>query len=807
MKLLTGCLVFGFLLILSTNARSQNKTSGIQGRLFLQNSLVADAASIVLINLRDSSVVAGATITKDGYFRFSNIAAADYVIRITHIGYLTYVSAPINLGAEVVDIPPITLMPSPAVLKEVTIANKKAFIDNRSDKTVLNVDKGIMASGVSVMEILNTAPGVKVNGSGDVLFKSGLKAAIAINGRLITLSPQDIAAQLQSMQSSGVGTIELIANPGAKYDASGPGGLINIVLKKSAAEGFNGSFDVSEGYGNFSKSRAGFNMNYRSGSINVFGSYNFSNNNTQHAIISDRDVGSNTNFNVNYFNHQKSYNNNYSGGLDYNIDAGHTIGLLVTGYYYKYVLDKNTVSAIGNFGRLDSTLTTSSLLNRSLASNNFNLNYVGKLGSTNQTLSADADFDVFNRRATEDLVSDLLNVRTAASSPTQYFSNFAPTHILTGSGRADYSNPLSKSAKLDAGAKFIAVKSDNRQEFNNVVGTTLIPDTKLSSQFIYTENITSAYTNFTGNPSAKLNYQLGLRVEHTESNANTLSEMYKIKRSYTDLFPSVSINYTPDPDHRLSFNYVRRIDRPDYQSLNPLIAYQDKYNFTSGNAYLRPSYTDRLEIKQIYKDKLTTSVYASFTHDPYNFTYFSQNDATGGFTSGKMNLKEVRTFGVNVDFATDVTKWWNLDLNADGSYLHYVDYAGKLNKDATDATILAVNSLTLPAGLTMEVTGSYEIPTFYYIYEYRSIYFVNAGIRKSLFNKLGSLNFTAEDVFNTSRDRYAVNYSNVRLDGFDKKETRIFRLTFSYRFGKSTVKSRKHVSGNNDDLKRLNAGG
>lgn len=807
MKLLLVCLVFGFALISSINARSQNKTSGVQGRLFLQNSLVADAASIVLIRLRDSSLAAGAVIAKDGYFRFNNIAPADYVVRITHVGYLTYVSAPIRVGTDVVELPSITLTLSPAVLKEVTIANKKAYIDNRSDKTILNIDKGIVASGTSVLEILNTAPGIKVNPGGDIFFKGGLKAAFAINGRLITLSAQDIAAQLQSMQSSGVSTIELIANPGAKYDATGPGGLINIVLKKSAAEGVNGTIDAMAGYGNFSKARSGLNMNYRSGQVNIFGNYSFSNNNTQHAIISDRDVGANTNFYVYYFNHQKSYINNYNGGMDYNIDAGHTIGFLVVGYYYEYILDKNTVSSIGNFGRLDSTLTTTSLLTRTVASTNFNLNYSGKLSHTNQTLSADADFDLFNRRADEDLVSGLLNVRTGGASPTQYFTNFAPTHITTVSGRLDYVNPFSKSAKLEAGAKFITVKSDNKQAFDDITGTTIVPNTKLSSQFTYSEKISSAYATFTGTPSAKFNYQLGLRAEHTESNANTVSEMHQITRSYTDLFPSASFNYSPNPAHRLSLNYLRRIDRPDYQSLNPLIAYQDKYNFTSGNAYLRPAYTDRLELKHIYNDKLTTSVYASFTRDSYSFTYFSQNDATGGFTSGRLNLKQVRTIGANVSMPFDLTKWWNITLDADASYLHFVDYAGKLNRDATDATFLANNTVTLPAGFSMELTGSYEIPTFYYIYEYQSLYFVNSGIRKSLFNNMGAVNFTVEDLLNTSRDRYAVNYLNLRLDGLDKKETRIFRLTFTYRFGKSTVKSRKHVSGNSDDLKRLTAGG
>jgi outer membrane receptor protein involved in Fe transport len=803
MKLLSGCFLASFFLLLCGNVVAQNKLSAIQGQLVLQKDLIVEAATVTLIALRDSANVNHTALNKDGVFRFNNIAPGDYVVRITHVGFLKYVSAPIKIdNSPLFTLPPVTLVQSPSVLKEVTVVNQKAYIETKPDRTILNVEKGIMASGASVLEVLNSAPGVRVRSGEEVLFAGGQKAAIAINGRVVNLSPQDIAAQLQNMQSAGVSQIEIIPNPSGKYDAGGSGGLINIVLKKGQNNGFNGSFDQMVGYGDFFKMQSAISMNYRTKSLNFFGTYGFRDNTTDHTIITDRNVGTTTNFDVNYHNHQNTYNNNYNMGIDYNIDAAHTLGLLVVGYYYNAFLDKNNISTISDHSVNDSVLTTASQLNRRINNINYNLNYSGKLGQTNQTLAADADFNIYNRNSDEHLISDLYNIHSAGYAAPQYFTNNAPTRITNLSGRADYVDPVSAKIRIEAGLKSIYVKSDNSQYFNNVLNGVQTPENTLSSRFIYTENITSAYVNYMATLSKKIDFQVDLRAEHTESNANTISDNYEIKRSYTDLFPVVVLNYNPNADNRFSLSYNRRIDRPSYQELNPIIAYQDKYDFTTGNAYLRPAYSNKIELSHRYKSSFTTSFYASFITDAYHFTYFSQNDATGVYTAGKANLKTFNTYGVTVSLPLDPYQWWHLDFNADADYQYFADYAGLLNKGAMDAIFNLSQQFQLPGGLSLSVNGQYEIPNFYTIYKYQSIYFFSGGIRKPLLNKAATLSFTVEDAFNTERDRYSSTYSNLSLSGYDKKETKIFKISFSYKFGRN-VSARKHVNGNSDDLKRL----
>ncbi|MES2279518.1 MAG: TonB-dependent receptor [Bacteroidota bacterium] len=805
MKLLFGCFTASFILILCTNANSQNKLSGVQGQILLQDNILADITTIALIRVRDSSVISTISSQKNGSFIFESVPAGNYIIRVSHVGYQKYVSAPFTVSnTATINLPGIRLHPAVTALKGVTITNKTAYIETRPDKTILNVEKGMLAGGVSALDVLGSAPGVRVNSGGEIFLKGAQKAGIAINGRLVKLSAQDMADLLQNMSSGTISQVELINNPSAKYDAAGAGGLINIIMKKGLDDGFNGSVTPGIGQGNYFRLSSNTGLNYRSGPLNFFANANFNNYDTDHTITTNRYVGNTTRFNVNYFNRQKTYSGSYNFGADYSIDATHTLGFLVMGSFNNSFLNKNTLSAIANNQVPDSALRTLSALNKRIDNINYNLNYSGRLGHTNQTLSADADYNIYNRNSYEDLNSSLYNVHTGLTATPLYYRNEAPTHIVDVSGRVDYVNPISKTRKLEAGLKSLYAKNDNTQSFDNVIGGVHYTDPLISSEFDYKENITSGYINYIATPSAKFNYQLDLRVEHTESDANTVTEQYRIKRSYTDYFPVLMLNYHINANHRLSLNFNRRIDRPNYQELNPIIAYQDKYNFTEGNAYLRPAYQDKIELAHNYKNQFTTTLYASFTKDFYGFSYFSQNDATGTFTVGKINLKQANTFGVSFDAPVDIRSWWNVNFNVDASYQHFVDYAGLLNQTTTDAIFKLNQQLTLPGDIALNIYAQYEVPTYYAIYRYKASYYVSPGASKKLFNKRAALTLSIRDIFNTDRDRYSTDYANLNMMGYDKKETRIYSLSFTYRFGKSTVKaSRRHVTGNSDDLKRV----
>lgn len=804
MKLLFGCLTASVLLLLYTNANAQNGLSDVQGQVVFQDNSIALAASVSIVRTRDSALIGTGVVAADGFFRFHNIPAGTYIISVNYSGYQAQSSAAFVVGNSTpVAVPTIKLIKS-ITLREVVISNKTAYIENRPDKTVLNIEKGGLASNVSVLDVLGSAPGIRVNQDGEIFFKGVQKAGIAINGRMIKLSAADLAEQLQNLPVGNISQVELIANPSAKYEAAGAGGLINIILKKGQGEGFNGSVSPSVGRGNFNRFGSGINLNYRSGKLNFFGNLNFNDYNTDHTIITDRYVGASTKFDVDYYNSQKTYSGSYNAGADYNIDATHTLGVLIVGSFNNSFLHKNTVSAISNNLMPDSILATTSTLNKRIDNITYNLNYNGKLGHSNQTLSADADYSVYNRTSAEDLSSTIYYANTGLTTDPSYYVNYAPTHIINVSGRVDYMAPVSKTQRLEAGLKSVYANSDNSQQFDKLIGSVHYPNDILSSQFKYTENITAAYINYIATPSKKFDYQIDLRVEHTHSDANTIDEKHQVVRNYTDYFPVLMLNYHASADHLLSFNFNRRIDRPGYQELNPIIAFQDRYDLTTGNAYLKPAYQDKIEFAHTYKGKYMSTLYATFTRDFNTFTYFTQNDATGIFMVGKTNLKMARTFGITFDAPVEINNWWTINMNVDASYQHYTDYAGKLDQGTTDAIFKLNQQFMLPGNITISVAAQYEVPTFYAIYHYRATYYVSPAITKKLFGNRATLNINIKDVFNTERDRYSTEYANLSMVGYDKKETRIGSLSFTWRFGKSTVKaSRRHSVGNSEDMKRV----
>jgi outer membrane receptor protein involved in Fe transport len=163
-------------------------------------------------------------------------------------------------------------MSAASSLKEVRISTKKPLVEQKLDKTVLNVDASIGNAGSTVMEVLEKAPGVTVDKDGKVSLRGKQGVLIMIDGRPTYMSESDLANYLRSLPSSAVETIELMTNPPAKYDAAGNAGVINIRTKK--AMGFNGS--VSANYGQrVCKNQESINLNYRIKKFNFFANYNY----------------------------------------------------------------------------------------------------------------------------------------------------------------------------------------------------------------------------------------------------------------------------------------------------------------------------------------------------------------------------------------------------------------------------------------------------------------------------------------------------------------------------------------------------
>ncbi|NCD71337.1 outer membrane beta-barrel protein [Mucilaginibacter agri] len=803
------------LLVLSGIVRfcyAQTKISSLQGKVVNETLTGADAATVALMRLRDSSYVQSTVSNKNGFFQFTGLKPDKYILQVTKTGYHKIYSGPFLVtNNKTINADTLKLLPSQVNLSEVIVTDKRKYLEIRPDKTTINLDHGILASGSSVMGVLATAPGVKINSSGDVFLRAGQKATIFVNGKQVRLEGDDLASYLQSMQAADVEQVELITNPPARYDAVGTGGVINIILRKGKNVGFNGNTTLNADYGKFGRAGAAFSGNYRSQNINIFGGIGYRYVKTDHTINNLRNVDGTdiTTFDTHYYNTQSTPTLDYRVGADFFISPKHTIGFLVKGTDETARFNKQTNTEMLLNGARDSVITTLSNLKRDRNQINYNINYAGTLGNTRQTLSADLDLSIYNRHSYEDIVSLAVPVSLAQpmGNPPYHndtLMNDAPTRIVNRSARIDYTTPFTKNGKLEAGIKASYVKSDNTQYFTSLTNNTYQPVSMFTNQFIYTESKQAAYANFT-NSGTKLSYNVGLRVERTSSDANSPLRNHQLKRDFTNLFPTIQIGYNLGNEQQLTFDYNRRMTPPAYESLNPIIAYQDNYNYRMGNSYLKPEYADYFQIAYTNKSNFSAALYASTVSDFFDFSYFIQNDSSKVLITTKRNLKRENNFGAKFNIPLQVTKWWNVNFNPDISVYQFKDYAGSLNKWSKDIVLDLNQDFTITKTIAATVYAHYESDVFYGLYNNSPVFYLNPGISKQVFDKAGSITLSVSDLFNTQRDKYRVDYQNLDFRGYDKVQTRMVHLTFVYNFGKRTVKgSRKRNVGNNDEQKRMN---
>jgi outer membrane receptor protein involved in Fe transport len=816
MKVLFGSLFSAFLVGMCFFSFGQTKPSTIQGKVLIENNAAAEAATVVLLKTADSSVVRSTLADANGKFEFANIAAESYLLLATSIGCNKVYSNPYKvLDGQNIVTENMVLKRVSNQLQEVKVIAKKPYIEVKPGKIVLNIQNSITAEGNSAYDILRQSPGVHVNSINETLMINGRQSAlITIDGKPTNLTGDDLVSLLRSMQSSTIDQIEMITSTSAKYDASG-GGIINIISKKGTNIGTNGTVNLGGGYGKYYKSRAGITFNNRSAKLNIFGNYTFDDSKTNRYVNTNRNIIYNdvlSNYNVDYNNIQKIDNHNFRLGADYSISPKQTIGVLVSGVVREDHFLKNNNLKISNQNRLDSAILAKSALDRGSSFINYNINYNGTLDKSGKKLSADVNYSTYHRHSNEYITNNFYTPAGAKYRDSLQLENLSPSDIRVWTSKIDYVNPLSKNSRLEVGAKYNHVHSDNNLIFGPLIDNAYQPDPDFTNRFIYTEIVSAAYLNYVGK-IGKFDITAGVRGEKTNTTGNSsgIDQSTRIsnRNSYFNLFPQMQLNYELDKINALNLSYNRGIERPDYQSINPFLSYTDLYDYISGNPNLKPEYTNSIQLSHTYKDKFITTLYYNVTNDVYDYPIYEQNDSSKVNITIKRNFGRIFVYGVTFYAPVQFNSWWNGSFDLNASYQRYASYAiyGNINRAKQDVIFNTTQNFILSSTIAAELSGMYETPTIYGINELKRQYNVNAGISKQVLNKRGSLKLSVIDIFNSDRLRYKVQYQNVDFTAIDKRETRRVLINFTYRFGKTSVKSAsKHTTGSDDEQRRTGNG-
>jgi len=773
------------------------------------NGQALQYATVSILKAADSTLVRGTICNEAGIYRFDHIPAGAYVIKASAVGYQAIWSMPFTTGADTgKTIPELLLAPLNNKLNTVTIIGTRPLVEQTSDRTIVNVANSILATGNSALDILERSPGVSVDKDDNISLKGKQGVNVMIDDKPTYLSATQLATLLRSTDGTTIQSIELISNPSAKYDAAGTSGIINIRLKKNKKKGTNGTLVLGAGYGLYYKDNEGISLNHQDGKLNVFGTFNRHDDQTAQNIDVNRVIAGNPPVTAYFKQHTfisgTGYNNSYRAGLDYNMTPKNTIGFLVNGYFNTEADENDDHNVIGSLQNVaNSYQNTLSDINQHYRNFAVNLNDKFAIDTTGQELSVNLDYSRFNNMGLAGHVTYFYAPDGAATQVPSYLRTQAPSLINIRTAKADYTYPAGKSLKLEAGIKYSDVNTNNALNAQQAVTGGYINDTLLTNHFDYDEKIGAGYLNL--NKFYKdLTLQAGLRTEYTSSTGTLLSgSRQRVKRSYIDFFPSLFISRTLSDKHEIGVSYSRRIDRPGYDNLNPFIYYVDQYTYQVGNPFLKPQYTSKFEFTYTYNKLINASLGYSHTTGVITELFVTKGDTSIDQT---LNLNSQNFYNIDLNTTYTVAKWWTGNIDLTGFYTQVRSdtlLRGHLNNGKASFQLKTMQTFQLGKAVKAELITSYSSPSIMGIYTMKPYYGADAGISRSFAGNRMNLKLGVNDIFNTYHMIATANYQTDNIYFKQKGETRVARLTFTYNFGSSQVKTSDHSGGATDENGRV----
>ncbi len=768
-----------------------------------------EAATVEM--LQNGKLVKAAITDAKGQAGFEKIEAGSYTFSISSKGYQATVTEVYTFPATGRALT-INLQIAGATLKEVSVSAKKPFIQNKQGKVILNVESAVTNVGSTVLEVLEKSPGVMVDRNGGIALQGKTGVLVLIDDKPTYLSGADLNNLLSSMSSSQVEQIELMTNPPAKYDASGNAGIINIKTKKNKARGFNGTLTIAGGQGVYPKNNNSLVLNYRNGRFNTFLTYSMNLSKYLTSIYAYRKYYDKNGpllsilDQYSYFS-GRVFNNTIKLGTDYYVTPKTTIGLVLGG---SIIHRKGNSDAIATWmdasQHVDSAIATNSSSDNHFRNGMVNLNLRHSI-SSKQDLGVDIDW---------------LNY---AISSEQYFNNRfqspggyneasqgdIPSSIKILSGKIDYNLRFGKNNSFQAGWKSSHISTDNTAAYENFDGLNWTPDYNKSNHFLYKENIHALYSSIETRRK-KISMQLGLRYEFTGYDAHQLGNVQQkdsaFSRNYDGFFPSGYISYELDSSNTLTLTAGRRIDRPAFQKLNPFTFIINKYTYQTGNPFFLPQYSWNFELSHQYKNLLTASV--SYSHIK---NYFSQlfltDTAKGILYYSEGNVGRAHTIGVSVMLNVSPFKWWSLTAQAVYNHKDLKGYNGNVNfrSNINQLNINISNQFSFLKVYTGEISGFY---TSRARNDLQEVLYptgqVSLGISRPVLKKKGTLKFSARDIFYTNAMEGLTQFDRATEYFILWRDSRVFNLSFTYRFGKAYKAAKRSSGSAGDEMQRVGNG-
>lgn len=741
-------------------------------------------ATVALHRLADSTIVLGEATDSDGKFMLKNIPDGDYFLQVNMLGFLDQRIGDIHLPADHRKDFKLSLEEDAKTLSTVEVTAKAPLLEQRADRLIVNVENNLTSLNMNLLDVMKKVPGVLV--VGDKLRMAGQSnVTILLNGK--TTKYMDVDALLKDIPGDNIKRVEVIHQPGAEFEAEGTGAIINIITKKNNLYGTNGSLNAGIGKGENWRYRTRLNLSHYQGNLNINGGVGTGRNAWYEQLDLVRKVGDDT-----YTQTSRNTNPNdflaANLALDWDLTERHRLGFSSrwNGNRRDYVIKNVTDVDFADASEGDLQLLTDNQRKGDWNMLAVNPYYSFEIDTNGQKL----DFDVNYARIRNDMSNFLqpVEVNYGVLFPQQYYEQPGNTEIYTAS--LDYTYPLTKDIKLQAGGRYSTADLDNDlRSFLGDSSGVLQPNLLQSNHYIFTEDIWAGYGKLDWKVG-KWSGTAGLRYEDSQSKGYSVTLDSTQERHIGKLFPSGSLSRSLGKKLGAAIAYSYRIDRPHYSDLNPFVFYLDSYTSQRGNPRLQPSLTHSTKFSLLYENQPFFNVEYKQTSNSSQ-DVIQQNDETGEAFQTKVNLKSFKVWNISLffplDFIPKVTGYGGIIANYGKYDSPYLDRQFQQSK--WDYTAFLNANITLPWKLEMELSGWWNSGALEGILNSEWLFGTDFGLGRKFLNDKLKVNIGVENPINRFYHG-GVTYSNIQLSVLNKWDAPVYNLNMTCKFGNQHMKGK-----------------
>ena len=767
----------------------------------------------VTVTLQDAatkqSIKAGLS-KDDGTFELKAAMGKTYQLALVSIGYKSKLINVTGAG-PVIDLGKILIGVSSNQLSEVSVTAAKPIMTQEVDRISYNVQADPESKALDALDMMRKVPLLAVDANDNITLKGSGNYKILINGKESAMMAKDPSDVLKAMPADNIEKIEVITTPPAKYDAEGLSGIINIITKKNADQGYNASISGRYnsvfgpglyGHASVKEGKFGVSMflgtNYNNGFVAQSG-------NTENIFGSQTTTQSGPGYN-------KFHNGFGNAELSYEIDS---LNLLTASIEFFHGISDQNANQFSNTVNYDGSVAQqyeqATSGNSSFGGTDATINYqIGFKRNKDQLLTLSYKFSYSpNTQYNNDIFTQRFN-DYQSEQPNFFQNNTAGERSHTV--QVDYAEPF-KTLTLEAGAKAIL-----RSDYSNFQQSDLDSVTNVYSanplytnDFNYQQDVYSLYNSYQLKMD-KWTAKAGLRLEHTSINADFESADANVDQSYNNLIPSISIQRSFKTSS-INFGFTQRIQRPGIYQLNPFVDDSNPKFISTGNPDLRPELNNTFELN--YSNFSSNSFTAGLS---YQFSNNSiQNVSSLKVDSGANNTRDTvtsttyenlgsnRTLGLNVNSNLTITKHLSISLNG---FVSKVWLRGTYNGEFYQNSGISGNAFAnagykFDSGYRIGIDAGFFSGGVNLQGRTSNAIYNSLVITKEFLNKKATISLVA----NNPEMKYQ-NYTSTTNTpqysqySYNQNPYRTFAIRFSYKFGKLNSEIKKNQHGiNNDDSK------